>query len=164
MTVRKMSAEGGSRAPLDALLDMLRGKVLGIDDLVRNALVVAEGETALRLIGAERLAIEAVQILEAFRAELSRRRAGDAPATLDLPRAEWDGLKVAHEHFASMLRETVTTIAQIQKRIGTHLEFQDDAPNLAHYERNRIYFESCANGCRWAMDRIQASASQEGSR
>ena len=43
----------------------LRGKIIGIDALVRNALVVAEGECALRLIGIEELAADALSLLAA---------------------------------------------------------------------------------------------------
>jgi hypothetical protein len=46
--------------------DELRGKIIGIDALVRNVLVVAEGETALRLIGIQELATDALSLLARF--------------------------------------------------------------------------------------------------
>lgn len=46
-----------------SLTDALRGKIIGIDALVRNALIVADGECALRLIGIIELAADAMQLV-----------------------------------------------------------------------------------------------------
>lgn len=43
--------------------DALRGKIIGIDALVRNALIVADGECALRLIGIIELATDAMKLI-----------------------------------------------------------------------------------------------------
>jgi hypothetical protein len=64
-------------------------------------------------------------------------------------------LKVPLEHFANMERETVSTIAQIQSRIGRPTEFPEDARTLAHYQRNAEYFGERTRAIRDALDYMQ---------
>jgi len=60
------------RAAIDVVLDYyqrqdLRGKLVGIDALLRNAYVTADGETALRLAGATELVADALALLDGKR-------------------------------------------------------------------------------------------------
>lgn len=61
----------------EALPTALLGKIAGIDGLVRNALIVAEGECALRLVGIQALAEQALSITEQIRSSLESRRSPD---------------------------------------------------------------------------------------
>jgi hypothetical protein len=56
--------------PLDRIL---YGKIIGIDALLINALVVCEDEAALRLCGARYLAADALEVLHALRALLDKQ-------------------------------------------------------------------------------------------
>lgn len=59
------------------------------------------------------------------------------------------GAVLAAEHFENMVRETVDTIVQIEKRIGYPLP--DDERMIQHYRKNLDYFTVRAEGVRAAL-------------
>jgi hypothetical protein len=71
-----------------------------------------------------------------------------------------EGLKPAHEHFAAQERETLAVMAQIEKHIGTPMEFPDDVKNFNHYQRNAAYFGEQATAIRKAIE-LLAGATPE---